>query len=168
MSQLVRHRAAIGRAAENRQNWNFTDALFQLCTIVKESVSSSSLNFDKKICKSESEGTCEKQLHFWNTLLLLSSLVLSLHFPFEQMEYICNSFDFEAVFWAFQFFVVGILAFYIRWLVEEELRKIGAFDGRRMSEYAQCCPPCQETQEIFWKIRFDIWRQCLSLRCASR
>ena len=87
-----------------------------------------------------------------------------LHFTFEQMEYIWNSLDFEA----FQFFVVGILAFYIRWLVEEELRKIGAFDGRRMSEYAQCCPACQETQEIFWKIRFDIWRHCLSLRCASR
>ena len=54
--------------------------------IVKETVSSS-LNFDKKICKSESEGTCVKQLHFWNTLLLLSSLLLSFHFKYKWMRY---------------------------------------------------------------------------------
>ena len=33
---------------------------------------------------------------------------------------------------------------------EEELRKIGAFDGRRMSEYAQCCSPSQETRDILF------------------
>ena len=118
--------------------------------IIVTETESSSLNFDKKTCKSESEGTCAKQLHFWNTLLLLSSSVFSLHFYCRKYWKQKNSVGFEEA--VFQFFSCWKFSILHRLAEEEELRKIGAFDGRRMSEYAQCWPLLGKRQEILYKL----------------
>ena len=52
----------------------------------------------------------------------------------------------------FQFFSCWKFSILHRLAEEEELRKIGAFDGRRMSEYAQCWPLLGKRQEILYKL----------------